>query len=281
MKQIVKLSAIAAISAMGLAACNNGTPAGTAGAADTTHVTPRQPLALAKVGASPEFASATIALKSAKAEKVGTDSAKVSFEFDVKNYELKAQTADNGSKSCANSKDGQHIHFILDNGPYKALYEPKNALTLANNTEHTLLCFLSRSYHESLKNKEAAVVVHFKVDEKGNYKKLDDVKTPMLFYSRPKGDYFGKDTANLLLDFYLANCTLSADGYVVKAQITNPDLKIDTTITISNWEANFIQNLGTGKCKVTLSLIDTKKPEAPIQTVSREFNLAVAEPMKK
>ncbi len=280
MKQLAKISAIAAISLIGFAACNNNAPGGSTAAADSTKTAQRLPLTLTKVSASPEFTGATLMLKSAKAEKAGADSAKVAFEFDVKNYDLKAQTADNATKSCANSKDGQHIHFILDNQPYKALYEPKNVVTLASNTEHTLLCFLSRSYHESLKNKEAAVIVHFKIDEKGNYKKLDEPKTPMLFYSRPKGDYLGKDTTNLLLDFYLANCTLSPDGYVVKAQIANETQKTDTTITISAWESNFVQNLGTGKCKVTLTLVDTKNPSAEKPTISREFNMAATEPMK-
>ncbi len=282
MKNLVRLSAIAAVATLGLTACNNAGTEGNKSTADSTKAAPRAAVAIAKVGASPEFADAKLAMKSVTAEKVGKDSAKLTFNFDVKGYELKAQTADNSGKGCNNSDKGQHIHFILDNAPYKALYEPKNEVTVANNTEHYLVCFLSRSYHESLKNKDAAVVLHFKVDEKGNYKKLEDPKTPMLFYSRPKGDYIGKDTANVLLDFYVMNTTLGADGYKVKAQIMNEDLKIDTTVTIGTWESNFIQNLGTGKCKVMLTLLDKdgKAVEGPMTTATRSFNMAVAEPMK-
>lgn len=283
MQTLLRSTLLAATVAVGFTACNNGTETKTTTTDSTTVTTaPRAAVAIAKVPASPEFAGAALTVKSATAEKVGKDSAKVTFSFDVKNYELKAQTADHDGKGCNNSAQGQHIHFIMDNAPYKALYEPKNEITLANNTEHYLLCFLSRSYHESLKNKEAAVLVHFKIDEKGNYKKLDDPKEAMLFYSRPKGDYIGKETANLLLDFYVWNGTLAAAGNKVKAQIMNEAQKIDTTVTIDTWAPNFIQNLGTGKCKVMLTLVD--KDGQPVKgnmtSVSREFNMAATEPMK-
>ena len=284
MKTLVKLSVVAAVAVMGASACNNGAPAGNAGAADSTKSVPRSPVAIAAVTGSPEYPGATLTMQTPKAEKVGKDSAKVSFMFDVKGYDLKAQTADNASKPCSNSKDGQHIHFILDNMPYKALYEPKNEITLANGSEHYLMCFLSRSYHESLKNKEAAVMVHFKIDEKGNFKKLEDPKTPILFYSRPKGDYIGKDTANVLLDFYVYNGTLAADGYKVKADISNEDIPSQTlSTTIAMWAPNFIQNLGTGKCKVVLTLVDKdgKQVDGAQTTATREFNLSASEPVKK
>jgi hypothetical protein len=260
-----------------VASCGNSNSSnGSATATDTTKATPPAPVALASVSASPEFPNASLTISSVKADKAGKDSAKVIFNFDVKNYELKMQTSDNGSKLCNNSDKGQHIHFILDNTPYKALYDPTNDVTLPNNTEHYLVAFLSRSYHESIKSKGAAVVYHFKIDEKGNLKKLEEPKTPMITYSRPKGDYAGKDTTNVLLDFYIWNCTLSPDGYKVKADIANEDKPAQQlTVTIDKWEPHFIQNLCTGKCKVSLTLLDKdgKQVEGPETTVTREFSL--------
>ncbi len=250
---------------------------------DTAKAQPMPPVSLDTASASPEFANATLGV-SAKAEKAGNDSARVTFTFDVKNYDLKAQTADNTAKSCANSKDGQHIHFILDNKPYKALYEPKNEITLANGTEHYLMAFLSRSYHESVKSKGAAVLYHFSIDKNGVLKTLPDPKTPMLFYSRPKGDYIGADTTNLLLDFYVWNCNLSAADYKVKAEINNIDRPSQQlTTTVDKWAPHIIHNLGTGKSKVTLTLIDKdgKPLEGNMGSITREFNLAAQEPMKK
>lgn len=259
---------------------NTKTETNTTSVKDTTKTAPPAPVTLTTVSPSPEFPGATLAISSVKAEKVGKDSAKVSFNFAVKNYELKMQTSDNANKMCNNSDKGQHIHFILDNQPYKALYEPKNDVTLANGGEHYLMAFLSRSYHESIKSKGAAVVYHFKIDEKGNLKKLDDPKEPMLFYSRPKGDYFGKDTANVLLDFYVWNCNLATDGYKVNADIANEtNTGQQLSVTIDKWEPHFIQNLGTGKSKVTLTLTDKdgKPVEGHQASVSREFNMMAQE----
>jgi len=197
-----------------------------------------------------DFANAKLMIKDVKTEMVGKDSAKMMVNFDVANYELTKQTMDMNSGECANSDKGQHIHFIMDNKPYQALYKPENAVTLPLNSEHYLLCFLSRSYHLSVKAPEAAVVVHFKIDEKGNYVKLEDAKTPMLFYSRPKGEYAGKDTQNLLLDFYVKNATLAPDGYKIKVAVN------DTTFTVDKWQPYFIKNAPKGDLKVKIQLQD-------------------------
>lgn len=286
MKKLITLSALAATGAVAmLTACNSGTAPEQNGQKDTAATAPAAlPVALQPVNGSPDFPGAALSIKSIDQVAVGKDSTKITFNFDVKNYELKAQTADNAGKGCNNSDKGQHIHFIMDNQPYKALYEPKNEITVANGSEHYLLCFLSRSYHESVKNKEAATFMHFKVGDKGgSIKKLDDPKEAMLFYSRPKGDYLGKDTANVLLDFYVWNGTLATDGMKVKAEIANNDKPAQTlSATIDKWTPDFITNLGTGKSKVTLTLVDKdgKTVAGPQSTVSREFNMAVAEPIK-
>jgi len=281
MTHIYKFLTAITVSSVLLSSCGQGT--GSTSGKDSVSV-PYPAINVKPVGSSPEFPGAALTIASATAVKQGKDSAKVSFKFDVKNYELKMQTSDNGSKLCNNSDKGQHIHFILDNQPYKALYEPMNDVVVANGTEHYLMAFLSRSYHESLKNKEAAVICHFSIDKDGNMKKLDDPKTPMVFYSRPKGDYIGADTANVLLDFYVWNTTLSNDGYKVKAKIENTDMRgHDTTLTITDWKANFIQNMGQGKSTVTLTLVDKdgKTVDGPNTTVSRNIQLAAAEPLKK
>ncbi len=272
------------LSAAGIAlfsACGSGNNTDQAAATDSVTAVHLSPVALAAVSPSPEFPGAALSIASVKADKAGNDSARVSFEFGVKNYELKMQTSDNSNKMCNNSDKGQHIHFILDNGPYKALYEPKNEVTLPNDgKDHYLVAFLSRSYHESIKSKGAAVVYHFKIDDKGNLKKLDDPKTPMVFYSRPKGDYMGKDVTNILLDFYVWNCSLAADGYKVKADISNETIPTQQlSATVDKWEPHFIQNLGLGKCKVSLTLVDKdgKAVEGPMTAASREFNLAAGD----
>ena len=262
------------------ASCGHGSHQEEAPAQDTAVAAPVT-VALADVPASPEYNDARLSIGNVTAAAQGTDSVKLSFSFDVKNYELKNQTADAGNKMCNNSDKGQHIHFILDNKPYVALYEPKHEVVLPKGGEHYLLVFLSRSYHESVKSKGAADLMHFKIDDKGKLQKLEAPKTPMIFYSRPKGDYIGaSNTDNLLLDFYVWNCALSDSSYKVNAQLKADG--VDTTFTINTWAPHFLQHVPMGKPSVTLTLVDKdgNAVQGDNTNVTRELNLAAEEPMK-
>ena len=90
-------------------------------------------ISLSPVENSKEFPDAQLGIANVTATPSG-DSVRLSFSFNVKNYELKSQTDDKNSELCNNSAQGQHIHFILDNRPYVALYEPKHETTVAKNT---------------------------------------------------------------------------------------------------------------------------------------------------
>jgi len=283
MKQFVAILACAALTSGVFTACNNSTESPKA-STDSTQATPPPAVAIDTCSAAHDFPDAAISLGSMTATPVGTDSANVSFTFNTKNYTLQAQTPDAASRGCAVAEKGQHIHFIMDNQAYKALYEPKNSITLANNTEHYLLAFLSRSYHESIKTKEAAVLLHFKIDGKGKLTRLDNPKEPMLFYSRPKGDYIGADTTNILLDFYVWNASLSDTGYKVTAEVNNETLPSQhATATLAAWRPYMITNLGCGKSTVKLTLVgkDGQAVAGPQSTVSRTFNLAAQAPATK
>ncbi len=235
-------------------------------------------LSLQKLDDVNEFPDAALALGNVIATPSG-DSVNVSFAFSVKNYDLKNQTTDSLSKICNNSEKGQHIHFILNNTPYVALYEPKHETKVAKNSEHYVLAFLSRSYHLSLKNKGAAILYRFKIDENGKLQKLDNPNTPMVFYSRPKGDYLGKDTENILFDFYLWNATLGNE-YTVKADVSTGGK--DKTFIISEWSPYFLKNLAMGKSTIKLLLLDKdgRKVDGPNTEVSRDINIAKEEPMR-
>ncbi len=272
----------ASVALLAISACNNGNNTASEQTTDTTAAAGEQPAAPAgpvtikPVTGSPEFPDAQLGIKNVKAELQGTDSVKITIDYDVKNYELKNQTADAGTKECNNSKDGQHIHFILDNQPYIALYEPTKTFTVAVKSEHYLMSFLSRSYHESIKTAKAGVLYHFSVDEKGKLSKLDILKTPMIFYSRPKGEYVGKDTKNLLLDFYVYNTTLGADASKVKVDVNGTNFDID------KWQPYFIENapMGDVTVKVQLTDKDGKAIEGVNTSVTRNVKLAAQEPVK-
>ena len=272
--------AMTSVALLAMVSCNNNTKTTDTNVANDTSKTavaaPVQPIIIKPVTDSPAFPDAKLGIKNVKAEMQGTDSVKITIDYDVKNYELKNQTGDAASKECNNSKDGQHIHFILDNQAYQALYEPTKTFTVAVKSEHYLMSFLSRSYHESIKTKDAGVLYHFSVDEKGKLTKMDIPKTPMVFYSRPKGQYIGNDTKNLLLDFYVYNTTLAADGNKVKATVNSTDFMID------NWQPYFINNVPMGDATIKVQLVDKdgKNIEGVNTSVSRSIKLAAQEPVK-
>ena len=73
---------------------------------------------LYEVEGSEEFPNSSLTINEIKSE--GSD---FLFDFNIDNYELGSQTSKNFKYNLANSDKGQHIHFILNNGPYSAHYE--------------------------------------------------------------------------------------------------------------------------------------------------------------
>lgn len=193
----------------------------------------------------------------------------ISFKFDVENMKLGEQTKDAGQNGLANSEDGQHIHFIIDNEPYMAFYEDDFKKKLDKGV-HTLVAFPARSYHMSVKNKDAYVAKKLTVGDADNDQFEDvDFSEPTLVYSRPKGTYKGDDTNSVLLDFYLLNTDLGSNGNKVRATINGQEFILD------DWAPYAIEGLPMGKNTVKLELID--KDGNPIKgafnSTEREFTL--------
>jgi hypothetical protein len=189
-----------------------------------------------------------------------------SMHFAVTNYELGVQTPDAVGKGIANSGDGQHIHLILNNGPYSAHYEESVEVEFTPGY-YVMLAFLSRSYHESVKSPGAAVVTDFTVG--GEPSAEVDFTAPHLFYSRPKGTYKGADIERLMLDFYLVNADLSADGYKVRATINGNEF------LLTRWVPYLIEGLEPGTVTIQLELLDSAGNwvEGPFNRVTRTATL--------
>ena len=169
----------------------------------------------------------------------------------------------------ANSAKGQHIHFIVDNDPYSAHYEPTFEKELEDGN-HVLVAFLSRSYHESVKNAESFVVKKIAVgeteeDELGSV----DLTQPHLIYSRPKGTYSGEGAKTIMLDFFLLNTDLSEDGNKVKATINGKEFMI------TSWEPKLINGLPMGENTIKLELLDANGElvDSPFNPVERTVTL--------
>ena len=195
-------------------------------------------ITITKVDGSAPYSNSSISLNNLK-----IDDDNFTFSFDVINYELGIQSLKDFDYTLANSNKGQHIHFIVNNGPYSAHYQ-QNITKKLDKGNNVILAFLSRSYHESVKNPNAFILT-----QTGNDK--INLNNEFLFYSRPKGTYKGVDTEKLLLDFYLVNTNISPDGNKVRATIQ------DTEFIIDEWAPYYIEGLPKGEIIVKLELIDS------------------------
>ena len=217
---------------------------------------------LTKVEGSPEYGTSKLNFNNVVKSSDTLDSNVYFFNYEVENYELGAQTIGEFDYTLANSQKGQHIHVIVNNGPYSAKYDSSFEQKL-DSDNNVILAFLSRSYHESVKNTNSYSIIQV-----GNGERIDTSKE-LLFYSRPKGIYKGKDADKVLLDFFLVNTNLSADGNRVKATI------IDKEFIIDEWAPYYIEGLPNGEIYIKLELQDSNGDliDSPFNPSERRFTL--------
>jgi hypothetical protein len=153
---------------------------------------------------------------------------------------------------------GPHLHFILDNQPYEAIYDVSKPVLLEDLTPgtHTIRVFASRPWHESFKNEGAFAQTTFHIFAK-TPENSPDPDQPLLTYSRPKGEYGAEP---IMLDFYLTNVPLHLVAQE-NADDNIPDWTIRCTIngesfTFDRWEPIYLKGLKPGRSWVQLELLD-------------------------
>jgi hypothetical protein len=168
-------------------------------------------------------------------------------------------------------KLGLHLHVILDNRPYIAVYDAKEPLILENLPAgtHTLRVFASRPWNESFKNEDAYAQVTFNVFTKSDDNNPDS--QPLLTYSSPQGD-FGAEP--ILLDFYLTNAPLQIGGKdILKNEIGDWRIRCtinDESFILDRWESIYLKGFKQGKNWVKLEFLDGQG-----QLVKNVFNSTI------
>lgn len=222
-------------------------------------------ISLSPIEEDTEFQDAILE-QTAPEEEAQLEPGEVTFVYNVKNYELTDMTEADHADMLANSNKGQHIHLILNNRPYDAVYETTYQKELEPG-HYVELSFLSRSFHMSLKHPDAYVLRQFTV---GDAPEEDiDLNAAHMFYSRPKGTYTGDETNKVMLDFYLVNTELSEDGNKVRATINGEEFMI------TEWQPYAIEGLPMGESTIKLELLDENDElvQSPFNPVTRTITL--------
>lgn len=159
---------------------------------------------------------------------------------------------------------GPHLHTILDNQPYQAVYDLNAPLVLKDLPPgtHTLRVFASRPWHESFKNDGAFAQTTFHVLTKTQENAPTD--RPLLTYSRPQGTYGAEP---IMLDFYLTNAPLHLAAQA-DAQDDLPDWRVRATVNgssfmLDQWQPIYLKGLPPGQNWVQLELIDDQGNPVP------------------
>ncbi|QUS61983.1 hypothetical protein IQE94_08050 [Synechocystis sp. PCC 7339] len=149
-----------------------------------------------------------------------------------------------------------HVHLILDNEPYRAIYNLDQPIVLENLEPgtHTLRAFPVRPWHESYKNDGAYAQVTFHVLTKTDSNNPNP-DLPLLTYSRPKGDYGAEP---ILLDYYLTNAPLHI-AVANDADLSDWRIRVtvnDESFLVDQWQPIYLEGFETGENWLKLEFID-------------------------
>jgi hypothetical protein len=176
-------------------------------------------------------------------------------------------------KNWKTAQGDSHVHLILDDKPYKPIYDTKAPVKAEG--AHILVAFPSRANHESVKTAGALAVLGFYVGKKTD--KPQDPSKPLLIYSRPKGEYKGEMANHVLVDFQLANTTLAPDKNHVHISVTGPGIEGDKSADATKFGPPFyLDNLQDGSYSVKLELLggDGKALPGPWNSTTHSFSVA-------
>nr|WP_322744597.1 hypothetical protein [Cuspidothrix issatschenkoi] len=167
---------------------------------------------------------------------------------------------------------GPHLHLILDNQPYQAVYDLNQPLVFSDLTPgtHTIRVFASRPWHESFKNEGAYAQTTFHVLTKTEDNNPDP-KLPLLTYSRPNGAYGAEP---IMLDFYLTNAPLHSVADT-NPEDTMSNWRIRSTVNgesfiLDRWQTIYLKGFKPGKTWIKLEFLDNQG-----QPVKNAFNTTI------
>lgn len=213
----------------------------------------------------------------------------LSARLALRGFRLGDPTAGAEDRGLALSDQGQHVHFILDNEPYRAVYDlsTPTAVEGAEPGYHLLRAFPSRQWHESVKAPDAFATTWFFVPDTtaeadtvtaeadtavAGQPPFFDPGAPLLTYSRPKGEYAGSDADSVMVDFYLSNVTLGTGPSDHRVRLTVDD---SLSWDLTTWAPHYLLGLPDGRHTLRLELMadDSTVVEGPYNVTERTITV--------
>jgi hypothetical protein len=157
---------------------------------------------------------------------------KVRFVYDIRNFPLSA---------------GNYIMINLNNKELYPTTKPEASIQLLKEN-YMAVSFLCLANHISLKNYGNYVARTFNVHSAPavGY----DESAPMIFYNYPRGRIKMENNGQILMDFYLLNTALAANGHKAKIELSGQEF------VVTEWIPYTIEGLVKGEHEIKLTLLD-------------------------
>ena len=196
----------------------------------------------------------------------------VEVGFSLSGFDLRVETPEGDERGIARAPDGQHIHFIVNDRSYQAIYDASEPLVLDDLPAgtHVLRAFPGRDWHESVKTPGALAQRLIVVGEDAAAYPPPEEWGPTLIYSRPQGEYEGAMADSILVDFVVSNARLTADGYRVRLTVND-----ERQFVMSEWAPHLLLGMPEGDHTLRLELLDPEGliVQSPFHPIEREFQV--------
>lgn len=170
----------------------------------------------------------------------------------VSGYDLGRPTPGGTDRGIARTSDGQHVHLVVNDEPYRAVYDTDEPVVLEGLPPgtHVLRAFPALDWHESVKSPGAFATRVIHVGD-GEIERPPELDGPLLTYSRPVGEYRGAEADSVLVDFYLSGVRLSPEGFRVRLTLDEGSEWI-----LTRWEPHLLVGLPEGEHTARLQLLN-------------------------
>lgn len=171
------------------------------------------------------------------------------LEFKTELFNIGQITVDQDEHRVKNEEGGQYLNVIVNNGPPQKQFSNFIEADLKNGDNY-FLCFLSRSYNASLKAPKTSFLFNISASANGCSSNTNVTDTVAYAIHQPSGVYTGLEQEKILLDFYLKNVSIGANGNYAVVKIDAVEFKI------TKWAPYWISGLSKGRHTIELEVFN-------------------------